>query len=77
MFELAVARAPREKERASLQSFLNTQRDWYRAHPDDAAKLLATGFAPPPAKGSDQPELAAWTNLCRVMLNTQESITRY
>ena len=47
--------------------------------PEDAAKLLKVGFAPaggrrPPA---EEVEAAAWTSVCRVVLNLQETITRY
>jgi len=74
-FEIAVAREPKDKERESLEKFLATQRDYYREHSDDAGKLLKTGYAPPTQ--GDPAELAAWTNLCRVLLNSQEVITRY
>ena len=74
-FRLAVARAPREKERASLLAFLATQRDHYQATPDDAERLLRVGTAPRAA--GDAAEHAAWTSLCRAVLNAQEVITRY
>ena len=38
------------------------------------ALLLA---APLPANGSDADELAAWTQVCRIILNLHETITRY
>ena len=41
----------------------------------DAEKFLKVGLAPEPA--GDKAELAAWTSLCRVLLNAQEIITRY
>jgi hypothetical protein len=74
-FQLAVARTPKDNERESLKKFLATQRDYYRANIEDAGKLLKIGYAPPTT--GDQPELAAWTSLCRVILNSQEAITRY
>jgi hypothetical protein len=74
-FEIAVARLPKDNEKESLEKFLATQRDYYREHADDATKLLQIGSAPP-TKG-DPAELAAWTSLCRVILNSQEAITRY
>jgi hypothetical protein len=51
----------------------------YRAAPADAEKLLKIGLAPtPPAKNAPDPvELAAWTKVARVLLNAQETITRY
>jgi hypothetical protein len=74
-YKLAVARAPQEREKKSLEQFLAVQRDYYRAHADDAGKLLQIGFAP--ANTGDLAEQAAWTTLCRVLLNSQEVITRY
>ncbi|EDY21737.1 protein of unknown function DUF1549 [Chthoniobacter flavus Ellin428] len=74
-FQITVARAPKEKERASLEKFLATQRDYYREHVDDAGKLLKIGYAPPTQ--GDPAEAAAWTTVCRVILNSQEVITRY
>ena len=74
-FLLAVAREPKPAELASLQTFVGTQRDHYRANPADAEKLLRVGHAPPTA--GDPSELAAWTSVARVILNLQEVITRY
>ena len=74
-FAEALARAPREKESRSLAAFLGTQRDYFREHPDDVKKLLHVGIAPAPS--ADAAEQAAWTSLCRVVLNLHETITRY
>jgi Protein of unknown function (DUF1553) len=43
---------------------------------DNAARLLAIGNAPAP-KNIPPAELAAWTQVCRVILNLHESITIY
>jgi len=40
-----------------------------------AQALLKTGLAPAPTD-ADPSELAAWTNLARVLLNLHETITR-
>ena len=74
-FQLALARDPRPGETASLMTFLTTQRRYYRDNLMDADKLLKVGLAPQPA--GDPAEAAAWTNLCRVLLNSHETITRY
>jgi hypothetical protein len=76
VFQRAVARPARAKERESLQKFLAEQRAHYRANTEDAEKLLKVGLAPQPAT-KDKAELAAWTSLCRVVLNLQETVTRY
>ena len=74
-YRQAVNREPREQELASLVGFLGTQREAFKAAPADAEKSLAIGLAPRPTL--DPVEHAAWTQLARVLLNTQEVITRY
>ncbi|PAW69096.1 MAG: hypothetical protein B9S34_00185 [Opitutia bacterium Tous-C1TDCM] len=74
-FRLALARAPKPVERTALTAMLAAQRDHYRANVADAQKVLAVGLAPAPA--GDPAELAAWTSVARVLLNTHEVITRY
>jgi hypothetical protein len=74
-YQLALARAPKPSEKESLKHFLATQREYFKAHADDAAKFLTTGIAPQP--DGDKPEQAAWTAVCHVVLNLHESITRY
>ena len=78
-YQLALAREPSADELSSLAKFIATQRGYYRANPADAEKLVKVGFASrPTAKNAADPvELAAWTNLCRVVLNAHETITRY
>lgn len=74
-YRLALNREPREAEATSLASFLAAQREAFAAAPADAEKLLAVGHAPRP--DFDSVEHAAWAQLARVLLNTQEVITRY
>jgi len=74
-YRTALNRPPREQELASLTEFLGNQREAFREAPTDAQALLAVGLAP---RGDLDPvEEAAWTQLARVLLNTQEVITRY
>lgn len=75
-FERALARPPRAEERRSLLEFLAAQRAHYATDIDAAGKLEQVGNAPAP-KNLGQAELAAWTQVCRVILNLQETITRY
>ena len=75
-FQQALARPTKPKEKVSLLAFLDKARAAYRARPDDAKALLTVGNAPKPTLG-DPVELAAWTSVCRVVLNLQETITRY
>ncbi len=74
--EEALARPIKPKELKSLEEFLALQREHYRSNPDEAKKLMRVGLAPEP-KGADETELAAWTQVCRVVLNLHETITRY
>jgi hypothetical protein len=75
-FEKALARPVKQKEKTSLLEFLNAQRQHTRDHTDEPQKLIAVGLAPVPS-GLDKNELAAWTEVCRVILNLHETITRY
>jgi hypothetical protein len=75
-FQRAVGRPAKAKERQSLLQFLEKIRAEYRQRPEDAAKLLKVGIAPVP-QGVEPVELASWTMVCRVILNLQETITRY
>jgi hypothetical protein len=68
-------REPKEKEITALSRFLTNQRNHYATAKEDAAKLLAIGLAP--KAGLDPVEHAAWTQVARVLLNAQETITRY
>ena len=74
-FQMAVARRPNSAELESLLRFLSLQRSQFLQDPAAAAKLLAAGHSAPGT--GNLPELAAWTSLCRVLLNAHETITRY
>jgi Protein of unknown function (DUF1553)/Protein of unknown function (DUF1549)/Planctomycete cytochrome C len=76
IYEKALARSVKPQEKSSLQALLKDQRDYYQAHADDAKKLMQVGLATEPKVASDS-ELAAWTQVCRVVLGLHETITRY
>jgi hypothetical protein len=76
IYQKTLARDPRDNETASLKAFLERQRTYYKAHPDEAKKLVHIGDAPVVADADDA-DLAAWTSVCRVVLNLHETITRY
>lgn len=77
-FVLAVGRTPAPADRERLLAFLQAQERHYAANPDDAKRFLAVGLHRAPAAESlPAPTLAAWTQLGRVLLNAQETITRY
>ena len=74
-FELVSGRTPDAEELRALSAHLNQQLTYYRAHPEEAAMTLgAKGSALP--KGATTDTAAAWTSVCRVLLNMYETITR-
>lgn len=74
-FHIALDRSPKAKESERLIAFLNSQRNEYGAKPEDAQHLISVGISAHPTL--DPVEHAAWTQVARVLLNAQETITRY
>jgi mono/diheme cytochrome c family protein len=74
-FRLCVARAPSEKELASLLDLYQANVEKYRKDPA-AAKALATSGLTEPPKEPEVAELAAWTVVANVLLNLDETITK-
>jgi hypothetical protein len=70
-----LSRAPRSDEIKTAQSLLKKELTEYRADTASAAEFLKVGQSPAP-KDLDASELAAWTNIARVILNLHETITR-
>ncbi len=64
LFESCLLRRPEPGETAGLLSLLHSAKTAFQNQPDTAQKLGGT------------PELAAWTTVARVVLNTDEFITR-
>jgi hypothetical protein len=73
---IALSREAKPAEVESLTAFVAERRKFYQSKPDDAAAFLKTGISDP-GKGHDPVELATWAQLCRVILNLHETITRY
>ncbi len=76
-FQIALARPAKANEIASLEKFLAEQRAYFKAHPADAEKVLKVGLAPIEDHFNFHDNLAAWAEVCRVVLNLHETITRY
>jgi hypothetical protein len=70
-----LSRWPTPAEKGSLLAFLTKMRASFATRPGDAKKLLAIGLSPAPP--GDPAEAAAWTQVCRAVLNLHETITRY
>jgi len=75
LYTIVLAREPREPERATLTALLENQRTRLQSTPEQAGKLAAVGEAPP-ATDLDSTEVAAWTAVCRAVLNLHETLTR-
>jgi hypothetical protein len=75
-FREALSRAPRADEAQTLSALLQKERSLYTADPASAEELVKTGLSPVP-KDLNVSELAAWTNIARVILNLHETITRF
>jgi hypothetical protein len=74
-FRRVTARTPTNAEMAVLRGTLRGQIDTYQKDPKAAAALLRVGESPVSAN-VPAPMLAAWTNVCTVILNLDEAITR-
>ena len=74
-YRLATARRPTSVQRQTLVGSLDKLKKAYAAAPAEAAKLLAVGALLRDAK-LDPIEHAAYTALCTLILNLDESLTR-
>jgi Protein of unknown function (DUF1553)/Protein of unknown function (DUF1549) len=74
-FSAALGRPASAEESGPLLKFLAKQRTAYALQADAASALLRTGLAPLPPE-EQRAEVAAWTQVCRVILNLHETITR-
>ena len=68
-------RLPRADEIDTVRGLLDKHLAEYRQNAKAAEALLNVGFSSAP-KEIDSAELAAWTNVARVILNLHETITR-
>ena len=75
LWRQAVSRKPTAEETAVLAEVLAKSRAQQHADPTQADQLLAVGLAPQP-DAAQAAEVAAWTPVCRVLLNLNETISR-
>jgi len=71
-FLIAVARKPNERETQSLEQLYLSQREYYACHPSDAEQFLSSGNLPVNKK-LETDQLAAWAQVCRVILNLHDA----
>jgi hypothetical protein len=76
LYRLALCRPPKPAEVVILRDLLNERRSRFGDHVAEAQKLLRVGRAPI-YEDFDALELAAWAEVCRAVLNLQETMTRY
>ncbi|NOS68488.1 MAG: DUF1553 domain-containing protein [Verrucomicrobia bacterium] len=76
IFRRALNRVPSSDEREQLRRLFVADLKDFEANPERAEKLLRTGLKPADAK-ANFPELAAWTSVCRAVLNLHETIVRF
>lgn len=75
LFHLVLQRDPGPQEQTILIDILQQQRKRYETTPEDVKLIAKVGLAATPTELQNA-ELAAWTSLCRVVLNLHETITR-
>ena len=74
-FRLATSRRPIQSELGVLTSGLQRNRDHFRREPDLARHLIEQGEYPRPSN-FETVELAAYTAVCNLLLNLDETVTR-
>jgi hypothetical protein len=74
-FQSVLLRSPRADETSVLAPLVENHRREFAADPQGAEKLLTVGDRKSPDP-LDKADLAAWTSVCRVLLNLHETITR-
>ena len=72
-FQLCLSRDPGKREVFILKDFLRRQQSSFETDPNETKKLLKGQDPLPNIKASQH---AAWIMLARVLLNTDEAITR-
>jgi len=75
IWKRTLSRAAQSDEIENLRSVLVESRREFGAYPQATASLLGVGVSAVPTD-VDHVELAAWTTVCRVILNLHETITR-
>ncbi len=70
-----MARYPTDRERTILRAALDKQRERFKAKPEAAKEALSVGESPF-SPDLDPVELAAYTVVCSLMLNLDETVTK-
>ena len=75
VFQQVLCRSPRPQEFDVLGRLYEKHLGEYQADESAATQLLSVGESKNP-EGLNAADLAAWTNVCRVVLNLHETVTR-
>lgn len=75
-FLLATSREPDKQESKLLRRMLVAELAHYRDQPAEATDLIESAGDIVDSKSHDDVELAAWTGVCRAILNMYETVTR-
>jgi hypothetical protein len=70
-----LSRPFRSEEARVVLGSLDRLLEFYKANPEEAAKLVAVGELPA-EPGADPAELAAWTMLCNQLMNLDEALAK-
>ena len=71
----ALQRKPTSEEKSVFMELLEKHEQDFRESPESMEAFLTVGEYPIQSE-LDQTELAAWTSVCRVILNLHETIMR-
>jgi hypothetical protein len=74
-FELALARIAKPREQEALRSLYERQSEYFQSNPEEANKFVRVGNSD--SDKLDSVNVAAWSQVMRVILNLHETITRY
>jgi hypothetical protein len=74
-YELVLARAPRAEESMAILKAQAKLEAFYGGHPEDAVKFISHGKSPRNER-IQAGELATWTAIANLILNTDEAITK-
>lgn len=75
LWQQVLSREPSSDESAAIAALLEKHRIQFDGDTKAATQLAAVGISPQ-AEGLDPAEHAAWTSVCRVLLNLNETISR-
>ena len=74
-FRIVLSRQPSDKERQRILTLLAETLTVYKADPKKAVEMATNPIGPVPP-GTDVAELAAWSAVCGVLLNLDETLMK-